>query len=98
MLRPTDPQWPEIPGRIPPTGCSPRARLLLVDDQPEFALEGSVFIAGAVIQWLSDQMGFIRTAAESESVAASVPDSGGVYVVPCFRGPRNPTGTLPRAA
>jgi glycerol kinase len=52
----------------------------------EFALEGSVFIAGAVIQWLRDQMGLIARAADSESLAASVPDSGGVYIVPAFVG------------
>jgi glycerol kinase len=61
-------------------------RAAAVSEKPGFALEGSVFIAGAVIQWLRDQMGFIRTAAESEAVAASVPDSEGVYVVPAFVG------------
>jgi glycerol kinase len=54
--------------------------------RPQFAVEGSVFVAGAVIQWLRDELGFIRTAAESEAIAASVPDSGGVYVVPAFVG------------
>ena len=52
----------------------------------EFALEGSIFIAGAAVQWLRDSMGLIETAAESEAVAASVPDTGGVYVVPAFVG------------
>jgi glycerol kinase len=61
-------------------------RAASVHTQPEFALEGSVFIAGAVIQWLRDQMGFITTAAESETVAAGEPDSGGVHVVPAFVG------------
>ncbi len=51
-----------------------------------YALEGSVFIAGAAIQWLRDELGLIRTAAESESLATSVPDTGGVYVVPAFVG------------
>ncbi|MCE7948243.1 MAG: glycerol kinase [Chloroflexi bacterium CFX4] len=56
-------------------------------DQPTvYALEGSVFVAGAAVQWLRDEMQLIRSAAESESVAASVPDSGGVYVVPAFAG------------
>ncbi|MBI2193139.1 MAG: glycerol kinase GlpK [Planctomycetes bacterium] len=50
------------------------------------ALEGSVFIAGAAVQWLRDQMGFIRQSAETESLAASVPDTGGVYLVPAFVG------------
>ena len=53
---------------------------------PTFALEGSVFVAGAAVQWLRDELGFIATAAESEALAASVPDSGGVYVVPAFTG------------
>jgi glycerol kinase len=56
-------------------------------DQPTiYALEGSVFVAGAAIQWLRDELQLIRTAAESEAVAASVPDSNGVYVVPAFVG------------
>jgi len=52
----------------------------------EYALEGSVFIAGAAIQWLRDEMQLIATAAESEAVARSVPDTHGVYVVPAFVG------------
>jgi len=52
----------------------------------EYALEGSVFIAGAAIQWLRDELGIIRDAGESESLAASLPDSGGVYFVPAFVG------------
>ncbi len=51
-----------------------------------FALEGSVFIAGAVVQWLRDGLGIIRTSAEVESLAATVPDSGGVHFVPAFSG------------
>ncbi len=53
---------------------------------PQFAIEGSVFIAGAAVQWLRDQTGLIHTAAESEPIAASVPDSAGVYFVPAFVG------------
>jgi glycerol kinase len=53
---------------------------------PQFAVEGSVFVAGAVIQWLRDELSLIRTSGESESLAMSVPDSGGVYVVPAFVG------------
>ncbi|MCD8309477.1 MAG: glycerol kinase GlpK [Clostridia bacterium] len=56
------------------------------DDKPQFALEGSVFIGGAVVQWLRDGLGFIQTAAESEALALTVKDSGGVYVVPAFTG------------
>ena len=52
----------------------------------EFALEGSVFIAGAVVQWLRDGLGLIRSSREVEALAASVPDSGGVYLVPAFAG------------
>jgi glycerol kinase len=56
------------------------------DRRPQFAVEGSVFVAGAVIQWLRDELGLIRTSGESGDLAASVPDSGGVYVVPAFVG------------
>jgi glycerol kinase len=51
-----------------------------------FAVEGSIFIAGAAVQWLRDGLGIIKTAAESETLAASVPSSDGVYVVPAFAG------------
>ena len=51
-----------------------------------YALEGSIFIAGAAVQWLRDELRLITTAAESESVARSVADTGGVYVVPAFAG------------
>ncbi|HEY1946339.1 MAG TPA: glycerol kinase GlpK [Bryobacteraceae bacterium] len=51
-----------------------------------YALEGSVFIAGAVVQWLRDELQIIRTAEEIEALAASVPDTGGVYFVPAFSG------------
>ncbi|MBQ7566101.1 MAG: glycerol kinase GlpK [Oscillospiraceae bacterium] len=51
-----------------------------------YALEGSVFIGGAVVQWLRDSLGLIRASRESEECAKKVPDSGGVYVVPAFAG------------
>ena len=51
-----------------------------------FAVEGSVFVAGAAVQWLRDQLGLIATAGESEQMAESLPDNGGVYVVPAFVG------------
>ena len=54
--------------------------------EPQYAVEGSVFVAGAAVQWLRDQLGLLKTAAESEALAASTPDSGGVYVVPAFVG------------
>jgi glycerol kinase len=52
----------------------------------QFALEGSVFIAGAVVQWLRDGLGMIKTSAEVEALADSVSDNGGVYLVPAFAG------------
>jgi glycerol kinase len=54
--------------------------------QTDYALEGSVFIGGAVVQWLRDGLGIIKSAAEIEQLAASVADSGGVYLVPAFAG------------
>lgn len=57
-----------------------------IDDQVEYALEGSVFVAGAAVQWLRDEMRLIRDAAQSEKYATSVADTGGVYVVPAFAG------------
>ena len=51
-----------------------------------YALEGSVFIGGAVVQWLRDGLGMIRASAEVEPLAASVPDTDGVYLVPAFAG------------
>jgi glycerol kinase len=52
----------------------------------EYALEGSVFVTGSAVQWLRDGLGLIRDAAETEALASSVPDSGGVYLVPAFVG------------
>ena len=57
-----------------------------IDGKTEYALEGSVFIAGAVVQWLRDELKFIRTSSEVEELAATVSDNGGVYVVPAFAG------------
>lgn len=57
-----------------------------VDDKVEYALEGSIFVAGAAVQWLRDELGIIRDAAESEVLAKSVPDANGCYVVPAFVG------------
>jgi glycerol kinase len=61
---------------------------LACDDRggPAYALEGSVFVAGAAVQWLRDEMGLIRDAAETEALARSVADTMGVYVVPAFTG------------
>ena len=56
------------------------------DGRTQYALEGSVFMAGAVVQWLRDGLGIIKSSAEVEALAASVPDTGGVYLVPAFSG------------
>jgi len=57
-----------------------------IGDRTEYALEGSIFIAGAVVQWLRDGLEFFHSAAEVEALAASVADTGGVYIVPAFAG------------
>lgn len=58
----------------------------LGENEIEYALEGSVFIAGAAIQWLRDGLKIVRSAEETEAMAASLPDNGGVYFVPAFVG------------
>ena len=76
------------------TGSSPLAsanRLLTtiayqLDGQVTYGLEGSIFIAGAAVQWLRDSLGLIEDAAESEAIARVTGDSGGVYLVPAFAG------------
>jgi glycerol kinase len=57
-----------------------------IGGRTEYALEGSIFIAGAVVQWLRDGLEFFRSAAEVEALAAGVSDTGGVYLVPAFAG------------
>ena len=57
-----------------------------IGDRTEYALEGSIFIAGAVVQWLRDGLEFFRSAPEIEALAAVVEDTGGVYLVPAFAG------------
>ncbi|PJJ59018.1 glycerol kinase GlpK [Hymenobacter chitinivorans] len=57
-----------------------------IDGQVQYALEGSIFMAGAVVQWLRDNLGIIKTAAEVEILARQVSSSGGVYFVPAFAG------------
>jgi len=66
-------------GLLTTVACGPRG-------EPAYALEGSVFIAGAAVQWLRDGLGIIATAAETEALARSVPDAGGTYLVPAFAG------------
>ncbi len=57
-----------------------------IGNRTEYALEGSIFIAGAVVQWLRDGLEIIRSSADVEALAASVPDTDGVYLVPAFAG------------
>jgi glycerol kinase len=57
-----------------------------IDGKMEYALEGSVFMGGAVVQWLRDGLGIIKSSSDVETLAASVPDSGGVVLVPAFTG------------
>ena len=57
-----------------------------MEGRVDYALEGSIFVAGAAIQWLRDELGLIRSAAESEDCARRVPDTSGCYVVPAFVG------------
>lgn len=71
------------PGLLATVACDPRGGV-------GYALEGSVFIAGAVMQWLRDGLGVVATAGESERLARSVPDTGGVYFVPAFVGLGSP--------
>ncbi len=58
----------------------------ILDQDPVYALEGSVAVTGAAVQWLRDQLGLIGSAAEIEALACTVPDNGGVYFVPAFSG------------
>lgn len=57
-----------------------------IDGKTTYALEGSVFVAGAAIQWLRDEMGLVKQSADTEALAQSVRDTGGVYFVPAFTG------------
>ena len=66
-------------GLLTTLACGPQG-------EPAYALEGAVFIAGAVMQWLRDELGLIKTSPEAEKISRSVPDSGGVYIVPAFTG------------
>jgi glycerol kinase len=70
-------------GLLATAACGPRG-------EPAFAVEGSVFVAGAAIQWLRDGLGLIAQAAESDGLARSVPDTGGVCFVPAFVGLGSP--------
>jgi glycerol kinase len=79
------------------TGRAPQAsanRLLTTVawhlDVRHYALEGAVFVGGAVVQWLRDGLGFIEKSSEVEALAATVPDAGGMYLVPAFTGLGSP--------
>jgi glycerol kinase len=79
------------------TGQAPQAsvnRLLTTVawhlDERHYALEGAVFVGGAVVQWLRDGLGFIEKSSEVEALAATVPDAGGMYLVPAFTGLGSP--------
>ena len=74
---------PEVPRPGAGLLASPAWR---IDGRTTYALEGSVFMGGALVQWLRDALGLIDTAADIEALAASVPDSGGVTLVPAFTG------------
>ena len=71
------------PGLLTTIACGPVG-------EPHYAIEGSVFIAGAAVQWLRDGLGLITNAAETEALARSVPDTGGVHFVPAFVGLGSP--------
>jgi glycerol kinase len=70
-------------GLLATAACGPRG-------EPAYALEGSVFIAGAAVQWLRDGLGLLANAGETEALARSVPDTGGVTFVPAFVGMGSP--------
>jgi glycerol kinase len=70
-------------GLLATAGCGPAG-------EPCYAVEGSVFVAGAAVQWLRDGLGLIEHAAETETLARAVPDTGGVYFVPAFVGMGTP--------
>jgi glycerol kinase len=79
------------PGHPPPVeGMLTSVAWTLADGAVAYALEGAIFVTGAAIQWLRDGLGILESAAETESVALSVPDSGGVIVVPAFTGLGSP--------
>ncbi|NNL47510.1 MAG: glycerol kinase, partial [Acidimicrobiia bacterium] len=69
-----------------PSGLLTTLAYKLGDDDPVYALEGSVAVAGALVQWVRDNLGLIESASEIETVARSVDDNGGIYFVPAFSG------------
>ena len=75
----TEPKWSE-------NGLITTVCYQIQGQRPVYALEGSVAIGGALVQWLRDNLGIIRDASEVEELALQVPDNGGVYIVPAFSG------------
>jgi len=69
-----------------------------IGQKREFALEGSIFVAGAVVQWLRDGLQLVRSADEVNLLANSIPENGGVYLVPAFTGLGAPIGMPTRGA
>ena len=67
------------------------------DAPPTYALEGSIAVTGALVQWFRDNLGVIGSAPEIETLARSVEDNGGCYFVPAFAGCSRPTGAATRA-
>jgi glycerol kinase len=74
----------------PPEGLVRTAAARLGGQPPQYALEGSIFVTGAAVQWLRDGLGLLGDAAESEALAASLDDNGGVYFVPALAGLGSP--------
>src|SRR3546814_5625164 len=68
------------------TCALPFAVLLRLGGKLTYALEGSVFVAGSLVKWLRDQMGWIDRAADTEAIARATPDNGGVYLLPALAG------------
>ena len=83
----------------PPHGLVRTAAALPAAAEPRYALEGSIFVAGAAVQWLRDGLGLLGDVAESEALARSVPSSEGVHFVPALdRASARRTGRRTRAA
>jgi glycerol kinase len=75
---------------LPPDGLVRTAAARLAGQPPQYALEGSIFVTGAAVQWLRDGLGLLGSAAESDELAASLDDNGGVYFVPALVGLGSP--------
>ena len=96
LLRPARPRTPmaraasccstPAPSRCPPERSADHGRLWPARTGTTYALEGSIAITGAAVQWLRDNLGLIQNAAETEEIAQSVEDAGGIYFVPAFSG------------